>query len=130
MPASTRSSVDLPAPFSPTTAQEAPTAHEALARSLAVIDGVRHQPALTALLFETMLHAGRDAALRAAMAVMLRDFRQRLAAVLAREGIAEPEHVAAALSAGLDGLLLHAVVDERLDVEAAGAELLALVERD
>jgi hypothetical protein len=88
---------------------------------------VRQQPALTALLFETMLHAGRDEPLRAALKGMLREFREQVAAALERDGVPQAETRAATLAAALDGLLLHAVVDDELDVAAAGAALLALV---
>ena len=89
---------------------------------------MRQQPALTALVFETMPHAGRDEPLRAALKDMLRHFREQLAAQLERDGLPQAETRAAALAAALDGLLLHAVVDDELDVEAAGAALLALVQ--
>jgi AcrR family transcriptional regulator len=107
--------------------REGPTVHAALERFLGLIDAVRDQPALTALLFETMLHAGRDEPLRAALKGMLRDFREPLAAALERDGLPQPETRAAALAAALDGLLLHAVVDDELDVRRAGAALLELV---
>jgi AcrR family transcriptional regulator len=106
-----------------------PTVRSALERMLVLIDAVRHQPALTALLFETMLHAGRDEPLRERLAVMVREFRAELAHALEREGAAEPDTQAAALAAALDGLLLHAVVDTELDVAAAGAALLALLDQ-
>jgi AcrR family transcriptional regulator len=107
--------------------REAPTVHAALQGFLALIDEVRRQPALTALLFETMLHAGRDEPLRAALRSMLRDFREPLTAALTRDGLPQAETRAATLAAALDGLLLHAVVDDQLDVAAAGAALGALV---
>src|SRR5919204_917957 len=44
-----------------------PAVRDALERSLPLIDALRRQPALTALLFETMLHAGRDERLRDAL---------------------------------------------------------------
>lgn len=108
---------------------EGPTVRAALERFLGLLDAVRDQPALTALLFETMLHSGRDERLRAALAGMVREFREQLAAALAREAVPDAETRAAALAAALDGLLLHAVVDDRLDVRRAGAALLALVEQ-
>jgi AcrR family transcriptional regulator len=104
----------------------APTARAGLQGAVGLIDAVRHQPELTALLFETMLQAGRDVTVREALGAMLREFRAQLAEMLERDGVDAPEDVAAALAAGLDGLLLHAVVDERLDVAAAGAVLLEL----
>jgi TetR/AcrR family transcriptional regulator, regulator of biofilm formation and stress response len=107
--------------------REGPTLQAALERFLGLIDAVRAHPALTALLFETMLHAGRDEPLRAALKGMLRDFREPLAVALARDGVAEPEARATALAAALDGLLLHAVVDDELDVDTAGAALRALL---
>jgi AcrR family transcriptional regulator len=108
--------------------REGPTVKDALERFVGLIDTVRQQPTLTALLFETMLHAGRDEPLRAALKRMLRDFREQLAAALARDGLPQAETRAAALTAALDGLLLHAVVDDELDLEAAGAALCALVQ--
>lgn len=110
--------------------REAPTARAALAQSLDVFAHLRHEPALTALMFETMLQAGRDEILRAALADMLRAFRDELAAKLERDGVAQPQPRAAALAAALDGLFLHAVVDERLDVRAAGEALLSLLDTD
>ena len=107
--------------------REAPSVRAALERSLALVEAIRGEPALTLLLFETMLHAARDAELREALAAMIRDFRAELAAALGREGVAEPESLAAALSAAWDGLLLHAVVDGSLDVAEAGAALLRLL---
>jgi TetR/AcrR family transcriptional regulator, regulator of biofilm formation and stress response len=107
--------------------REAPSVREALERSLALVEAIRAEPALTLLLFETMLHAARDERLRDALAGMIRDFRGELAAALAREGVAGAEPLAAALSAAWDGLLLHAVVDDELDVADAGAALLRLL---
>jgi AcrR family transcriptional regulator len=107
--------------------REGPAVHAALERFLGLIDAMRRQPALTALLFETMLHAGRDEALRAALKALLRDFRESLAVALARDGLSQAETRAAALAAALDGLLLHAVVDDELDVAAAAGVLRALV---
>lgn len=107
---------------------EAPSVHGALERLLELEDVLRAQPQLTLLLFETMLQSGRDPQLREALAELIRAFRTRLAAALAQEGAADPEATAAALTAALDGLFLHAVVDDRLDLQAAGAALLRLLE--
>jgi AcrR family transcriptional regulator len=107
--------------------REAPSVREALERSLAVVEAIRGEPALALLLFETMLHAGRDERLREALAAMIRDFRTELAAALEREGVAEPGPLAAALAAGWDGLFLHAVVDPELQLSPVGAILLGLV---
>jgi AcrR family transcriptional regulator len=106
----------------------APTVRTALVRLLALEDAFRAQPQLTLLLFETMLQAGRDAELRDGLAAMIRDFRTRLAAALAAERTLDPVATAAVLTAALDGLFLHAVVDRELDVQAAGAALLRLVD--
>ena len=107
---------------------QAPSVRVALEQVLELEAAFRDQPPLTLLLFETMLQAGRDPALRDALAVMLRDFRTRLAAALAGQGAAEPHVTAAALAAALDGLFLHAVVDDQLDVRAAGSTLLRLLD--
>jgi AcrR family transcriptional regulator len=108
--------------------QAAPTVREALESGLTLIDAARHQPELTALLFETMLRGGRDTLVREALASMLREFRAELATLLERDGIEPAADTAAAVTAALDGLLLHAVVDEHLDVASAGAAVLALVD--
>jgi AcrR family transcriptional regulator len=100
----------------------------ALGQLLELEAAFRDQPRLTLLLFETMLQAGRDPQLRDALAEMIRDFRTPLAAALTRDGAAEPDATAAALAAALDGLFLHAVVDDQLDLHAAGTVLLRLLD--
>jgi AcrR family transcriptional regulator len=108
---------------------QAPSVRVALGRLLELETVFRDQPQLTLLLFETMLQAGRDPQLRLALAAMLRDFRTLLAGAIADEGAVEPEATAAALTAALDGLFLHAVVDNQLDVHAAGTALLSLLDQ-
>ncbi len=107
----------------------APSVRVALGQLLEVEAALRDQPQLTLLLFETMLQAGRDPHLRLALAGLLRDFRSRLADALAVEGAGEPAATAAALTAALDGLFLHAVVDDQFDVHAAGTALLRLLDQ-
>ncbi len=102
---------------------------EVFERSLAFVEAIRGDPALTLLLFETMLAASRDEHVREALAAMLREFRGAFAVALGREGAPEPEGLAAALTAALDGLFLHAVVDETLDVAGAAEAVLALLPR-
>jgi len=106
----------------------ATSARGALERIVALADSFRDSPELTLLLFETMLQAGRDPQLRAALAALISDFRNQLAAVLAREGVHDAAATAAALAAALDGLFLHAVVDDRLDLAAAATALLRLAD--
>jgi AcrR family transcriptional regulator len=108
--------------------EQAPSVTAALEQMLELEELFRDEPQLTLLLFETMLQAGRDPQLREALAEMLRDFRAGLAAALAGQGAADPDATAAALTAALDGLFLHAVVDDRLDVRATGAVFLRLVD--
>jgi AcrR family transcriptional regulator len=108
----------------------APSVESALAQLFELEELFRAEPQLTLLLFETMLQAGRDPQLRDALAALIRDFRVGLAAALEREGAEEPEATAAALTAALDGVFLHAVVDDRFDVQAAGAVLLRLVGKE
>jgi AcrR family transcriptional regulator len=108
--------------------RDAPSARAALEQSLGVFTELRHEPALTALMFDTMLQGGRDELLRAALATLLRDFRAELAHKLEHDGVARPQALAAALTAALDGLFLHAVVDDRLDVLEAGEALLSLLD--
>lgn len=108
--------------------REAASAREALERSLALVEAIRGEPQLALLLFETMLQSGRDPVLREALAAMIRRFRGELAAALERDGVTDAATLAAALAAAADGVLLHAVVDERFDVAAAGAALLRLLD--
>jgi TetR/AcrR family transcriptional regulator, regulator of biofilm formation and stress response len=108
--------------------REGPTVRRALERAIALIEAVRQEPPLTLLLFETMLNAARDERLRRELAAMLRDFRTTLAAALAAEGAADSGTLAATLSAAFDGLLLHAVVDETLDLAQAARPLLSLLD--
>lgn len=110
--------------------RDGPSVRDVFERSLEFVEAVRREPALTLLLFETMLHAARDDRLRDALALMIQEFRTALAGALEREGCESPRSRAAALSAALDGLLLHAVVDDRLDVREAGTVLLELVRAD
>jgi AcrR family transcriptional regulator len=108
--------------------ERAPSVRAALEQMLELEELFREEPQLALLLFETMLQAGRDPQLRRALAEMMRDFRARLATALADQGAADSEATAAALTAALDGLFLHAAVDDRLDAQAAGAVLLRLVD--
>jgi AcrR family transcriptional regulator len=110
--------------------REAPSVREALERSLAFVEAIRGEPTLTLLLFETMLNAVRDQALRDALATMIRDFRSELTSALERDGVTSPAPLAAALAAAWDGLFLHAVVDDQLDIAQAGETLLRLIARD
>jgi AcrR family transcriptional regulator len=107
---------------------QAPSGGAAIEQLLELEAMFRDQPQLTLLLFETMLQAGRDPQVRDALAEMLRDFRTRLAAALTNQSAAQATATAAALTAALDGLFLHAVVDSQLDIHAAGTALLKLVD--
>ena len=110
--------------------REAPSVHEALEHSLALIEAIRGQPTLTLLLFETMLNAGRDEALRDALATMIRDYRTELTSALERDGLTSAAPLATALAAAWDGLFLHAVVDDQLDIARAGETILRLIAPD
>jgi AcrR family transcriptional regulator len=118
---------ELLAPVGDTLAQ-APAARAALEQIIELADGLRSSPRLTLLLFETMLQAGRDPQLRTALADLIRDFRDQLATALARDGTHDPAATAAVLAGALDGLFLHAVVDDEVDIRAAGTVLLRLLD--
>lgn len=109
--------------------RRAPSVRNALERMLELEDLFRSQPQLTLLLFETMLQAGREPQLRDALATMIRDFRTQLGDALAAEDHRDAAATAAALAAALDGLFLHAVVDDQLDVQAASNALLRLIQQ-
>ncbi|HYZ38929.1 MAG TPA: TetR/AcrR family transcriptional regulator [Pseudonocardiaceae bacterium] len=67
------------------------------------------------LLAETYLAANRDEALRSELSALVAEFQQRLARWLAEHGASTPDDTASVLAATLDGLLLHRVVNPRLN---------------
>ena len=77
-----------------------------------------------------MLNAGRDEALRDALATMIRDYRTELTSALERDGLTSAAPLATALAAAWDGLFLHAVVDDQLDIARAGETILRLIAPD
>lgn len=77
---------------------------------------------------EVMLQAVHDPVLRESMRDMLREFRSGVADKAAEQGLSEDaaRGLATVLAAVLDGLYLHALLDDELDLRAASAALLAL----
>jgi AcrR family transcriptional regulator len=67
------------------------------------------------LLAETYLAANRDEALRSELSALVAEFHQRLARWLAEHGVSTPDDTASVLAATLDALLLHRVVNPRLN---------------
>ncbi|WP_035770222.1 TetR/AcrR family transcriptional regulator [Arthrobacter castelli] len=91
-------------------------------------------PVVSAMLLETLRESGRDPALRERMVTLLRDYRQLLAELVRSEqnrgavaADADPAAVASLIAGAGDGLLMHALVDPRLDVTASVETLLALL---
>lgn len=86
----------------------------------------------TAYVYEGFLAAARDAELRAILAEAVADFRTSLAQWVDRttQGVPDrpdPAAVATVLTAAIDGLYLHRLLDERLDVAATTGLLARLV---
>lgn len=94
--------------------------------------GLRHRT--VALLMEALREADRDEAVREPLAAMLREYRIALAELIRRDQArgavradADPEGLAMAISALLDGLVAHARLDPELDPAAAGWVMLGLL---
>jgi AcrR family transcriptional regulator len=94
--------------------------------------GLRHHT--VALLMEALREADRDEAVREPLAAMLREYRLALAGLIRRDQArgalrsdADPEGLAMAISAMLDGLVAHARLDPDLDLAAAGRVMLGLL---
>jgi AcrR family transcriptional regulator len=91
-------------------------------------------PVLSRLMFEAMREAERDPSLRQRMGAMLGQYRELMIAAVRAEqqrgaifGGASAEAIATLLGALGDGLLLHALLDPGLDVDAALSALRALL---
>lgn len=89
----------------------------------------------TTVLLEAMLHAPRDSHVRDLLGQMLVPYRDTIDEKLRADVAAgrlppatDTARLAAALLACLDGLMLHAMVDPRLDVRAAAATVAALLD--
>jgi AcrR family transcriptional regulator len=77
------------------------------------------------VLFEAMLASARDAELRAVMRHALDAFRDLLVDRIRAVGGTDPAASAMLVTAALDGLFLHRVVDPELDITAAGSSIRA-----
>ena len=102
--------------------------------SAEVADRDAIDPVLSRLMFEAMREAERDAALRERMGSMLTQYRELIIRTVRTEQErgavftgAPPEAIATLLGAVGDGLLLHALLDPELDVQAALSALRALL---
>lgn len=102
-----------------------------LMTALAAVD--MHSPP-AAVTVEAMLHAARDDDLRHAVRDLLRPFRAAIRALVEEDiaagrirTTAHADAVATALTAMLDGLMLHAVVDDTLDIHAATDAIAGLL---
>ena len=91
-------------------------------------------PVLPRLMFEAMAEAERDPALRERLGTLLGAYRRLMVDTVRAEqqrGVvfdgAPPEAIATVLAAAGDGLLLHTLLDPKLDVAAAVAALRALL---
>ncbi len=99
-----------------------------------VADRDRIDPVISRLMFEAMREAERDPVLRVRMGAMLAQYRELLIATVRAEQErgavftgAPADAIATLLGAVGDGLLLHALLDPDLDVQAALTALRALL---
>ena len=116
-------------------ARAADTTADALRRLAAAVAAVDVDSPPAAVLVEAMLHAARDPLLREQVRDLLTPFRAALRDRLEHDITTgrvrrslDPDATATALTAMLDGLMLHAVVDRDLDIAAAAAAIAALLE--
>lgn len=79
---------------------------------------------------ESLVAAGRDAALRVGMAGSLRQLRQDLVRWFRERGVRSPEPAAFTLTAVIDGLLLQWMLDPDIDPEPVIAGMRMLVQHD
>lgn len=81
-----------------------------------------------ALLYEVLLEGGRDAQMRAVLAQAYDQFRAALAGRVRQAGGRDPEGAAVVITAALDGVLLHRLVNPDLDVAGVTAALVAALQ--
>ncbi|MEE1746740.1 MULTISPECIES: TetR/AcrR family transcriptional regulator [unclassified Streptomyces] len=107
--------------------QEDPAvAVETMLRALAANDP--RDPELL-LLYESLVAASRDDQLRAEIAALLAELRQRLCDWFAARGVAHPLTVAVTLTAAIDGYLLQRSLDPSVEPGPLIDGLVALVRR-
>lgn len=113
----------------------APSTVDALRRLTGALAAVDMDSPPAAVSVEAMLHAARDPLLGLEVRAMLVPFRATLRDRLEQDAAAgrvraplDPDGVATALTALLDGLMLHAVVDRDLDIQAATDAIAALLQ--
>jgi AcrR family transcriptional regulator len=113
----------------------ATTARDAVGALAEALPSPAMADAATTVVLEAMLHAPRDTHVREQMSQMLVTYRDAIDQKL-RDDVAagrlpsatDTTQLAVALLACLDGLVLHAMVDHRLDVRAAAATVAALLD--
>lgn len=100
------------------------------------IDSEWTDPVSIKVLFEAMSEAGHDQLLRNRIALLLREYRRILGALIRADQqrnaiVSTPAPALATLLAAVgDGLLLHSLLDPELDIAAAAEALLSLVRND
>ncbi len=84
------------------------------------------------IIIETTLQAAHDPEMQETMRAILRDFRRLIAERAEAQGMeaAAARGLATVLAAVLDGLYLHVLLDEELDVAAASAALDPLLPKE
>jgi AcrR family transcriptional regulator len=100
--------------------------------ALVWLENAARANAATRIFAELMLQAMHDPALQTTMRVMLREFRELVAARAMAQGLPPPRAtgLAAVVAAVLDGLYLHALLDAELDVPAAAHVLEPLLSKE
>jgi TetR/AcrR family transcriptional regulator, regulator of biofilm formation and stress response len=81
-----------------------------------------------ALLYEVLLEGGRDPEMRAVLVQAYDEFHSALAGRVRRAGGRDPEAAAVAITAALDGVLLHRLVKPDLDVVGLTSTLVAALQ--
>jgi AcrR family transcriptional regulator len=97
---------------------------------VAALDDYTGRDPVSLVFVETYLATTRDETLRAEVAGVLAEVRDRIGVWFGEHGVAEPEHTAAVLVAAMDGLVLHRALNPDLTAAGVGPVLRRIVREE
>ncbi|MBK5288273.1 MAG: TetR family transcriptional regulator [Acidimicrobiia bacterium] len=106
----------------------APTVREGLRACLAALGELDPRSDTSLVLFEAMLASARDPELRTMLHRALVSFRDLVAERIRHDGGSDPAGSAIAITAALDGVLLHRLVDREVDPSHLADALVAALQ--
>ena len=109
---------------------QARTPVEAVEAQVASLDAFTGTDSVSVLFAETYLAATRDPGLRAAVAEVITDYRDRMATWFRAHGVPDAESTAAVLGAAMDGLVIQRALDPALTAAAVRPALVRLVTQE